>query len=128
MTDTATAGHRGLETPPPFARRFEAIVFDWDGPEAPGPGPVAGRLRELVEQACAAGLELGIVNGTDVGSVDERLRARPTGPGRLLRAVNSGSEMSARWLMCQLWRSGIGPAQMLLTPDAQTVSSVILRS
>ena len=39
-------------------------------------------MRRLVEEACAAGIELAIVSGTHVDNVDGQLAARPGGPGR----------------------------------------------
>ena len=79
--------------PPPLARRFEAIVFDWYGTAVPDRRADATRMRGLVEDACAAGLELAVVSRTDVGSVDGQLAARPAGPGGLVLALNRGSEV-----------------------------------
>ncbi|HEU6446380.1 MAG TPA: glycosyl hydrolase family 65 protein [Gaiellaceae bacterium] len=53
----------------------------------------ADGLRELVEELCTLGLDLAVVTGTHVGNVDDQLRARPTGPGRLHFLVNRGSEV-----------------------------------
>jgi hypothetical protein len=79
--------------PPLLARRFEAIVFDWDGTAVPDRHADATRMRRLVEDACAAGLELAVVSGTHVGNVDDQLTARPAGPGGLVLALNRGSEV-----------------------------------
>jgi trehalose/maltose hydrolase-like predicted phosphorylase len=79
--------------PPPLARRFEAIVFDWDGTAVPNRHADASRMRRLVEEACAAGLEMAVVSGTHVGNVDRQLAARPAGPGGLVLALNRGSEV-----------------------------------
>jgi trehalose/maltose hydrolase-like predicted phosphorylase len=79
--------------PPLLARRFEAIVFDWDGTAVPDRHADATRMRRLVEDACAAGLELVVVSGTHVGNVDDQLTARPAGPGGLVLALNRGSEV-----------------------------------
>jgi glycosyl hydrolase family 65 len=76
-------------------RRFEAIVFDWDGTAVPDRQADAGRVRELVEALCAHGMNLGIVTGTHVGNVDGQLQARPPGPGRLYLCLNRGSEVFA---------------------------------
>lgn len=70
---------------PPHAaldRRFEAVVFDWDGTAVPDREADASVLRELVEELCALGLDLAVITGTHVGNVDGQLRARPdwTGP------------------------------------------------
>jgi trehalose/maltose hydrolase-like predicted phosphorylase len=74
-------------------RRFEAIVFDWDGTAVPDRQAEASRLRDLVEQLCALGLDLCVVTGTHLGNVDEQLRARPSGPGCLYVCTNRGSEV-----------------------------------
>ncbi|HSO99204.1 MAG TPA: glycosyl hydrolase family 65 protein [Solirubrobacteraceae bacterium] len=79
--------------PAPLARRFEAIVFDWDGTAVPDRRADATRMRHLVEQACAAGIEMVVVSGTHVGNVDGQLAARPNGPGGLVLALNRGSEL-----------------------------------
>ncbi len=50
-------------------------------------------MRDLVERLCAAGVDVAVVSGTHVGNVDGQLHARPTGPGRLLLALNRGSEL-----------------------------------
>ena len=83
------------ELPPVLDRRFEAVIFDWDGTAVPDRGADAGELRLLVEELCAQGLDLIVITGTHVGNVDEQLRARPAGPGRLYFCVNRGSEVFA---------------------------------
>lgn len=74
-------------------RRFDAIVFDWDGTAVPDRSADALRLRELIEALCGQGVHLGVVTGTHVGNVDSQLRARPSGPGRLYLCMNRGSEV-----------------------------------
>jgi trehalose/maltose hydrolase-like predicted phosphorylase len=76
-----------------LARRFEAVLFDWDGTAAPGRKADATRLRALLEEASRAGLELAVVSGTNVQDIDEQLGARPPGPGGLVLALNRGSEV-----------------------------------
>ena len=76
-----------------LARRFEAIVFDWDGIAAPDRPAAATRLRRLVEDACEAGIELAIVSDADVETVDGELAARPGNRGGLVLALNRGSEV-----------------------------------
>ena len=73
-------------------RRFEAVIFDWDGTAVPDRTADASRLRSLVEQLCAEGVELAVVSGTGVENVDGQLAARPRGPGRLHLLLNRGSE------------------------------------
>jgi trehalose/maltose hydrolase-like predicted phosphorylase len=86
----APASHR---LPAALDRRFEAIVFDWDGTAVPDRQTDASRLGKLIEELCALGMELGIVSGGDVGDLDGRLQARPKGPGRLYLCPNRGSEV-----------------------------------
>ena len=93
VTDTAPALTAAIRECPALARRFERIVFDWDGAAVPNRHADAGRLRELVEAAAVHGLELAVVSGTHVGNVDRQLQARPAGPGGLILAVNRGSEV-----------------------------------
>jgi trehalose/maltose hydrolase-like predicted phosphorylase len=83
----------GPALPAVLDRRFEAVVFDWDGTAVPDRAADASRVRELVEALCAAGLDLAVVTGTHVGNVDGQLGARPTGPGRLYLCMNRGSEV-----------------------------------
>jgi trehalose/maltose hydrolase-like predicted phosphorylase len=82
-----------LRLPAELDRRFEAVVFDWDGTALPDRGADADELRALVEELCAYGLDLIVITGTHVDNVDGQLRARPPGPGRLHFCVNRGSEV-----------------------------------
>ena len=68
-------------------------MFDWDGTAGPDRGANASELRALVEELCAHGLDLVAVTGTSVDRVDDQLRARPSGPGRLHLCVDRGSEV-----------------------------------
>lgn len=77
----------------PIGRRFEALVFDWDGTAVPDRAADAAEVRTLVERCCAQGVHVAVVSGTHVGNVDGQLGARPRGPGRLLLACNRGSEL-----------------------------------
>jgi trehalose/maltose hydrolase-like predicted phosphorylase len=85
--------HRRL--PPSLDRRFEAVVFDWDGTAVPDRAADARELRALVEKLTRHGLDLVVIAGTHVGNVDGQLGARPPGPGRLYFCVNRGSEVYA---------------------------------
>ena len=86
---TKTGGAAALD------RRFEAVVFDWDGTAVPDRSADAGELRALIEELSALGLDLIVITGTHVGNVDGQLGARPAGPGRLYFCVNRGSEVYA---------------------------------
>jgi len=79
--------------PPSLDRRFEALVFDWDGTAVPDRGADGGPVRAVVEAACAAGLDVAVVSGTHVENIDGQLGARPQGPGELHLMLNRGSEV-----------------------------------
>ena len=74
-------------------RRFEAFVFDWDGTAVPDRNADASELRQLIESLCAAGAYVAVVSGTHLENIDGPLRARPALPGRLVLALNRGSEV-----------------------------------
>jgi trehalose/maltose hydrolase-like predicted phosphorylase len=93
MTTAAAEPVGASDASSALARRFEAVVFDWDGTAVPDRAADASRIRALVERASAHGLELAIVSGTHVGNVDGQLVARPAGPGGLILALNRGSEV-----------------------------------
>ena len=88
MTRAVPVSVQAIRQSPALARRFEAVIFDWDGTAVPDRRVDATRIRGLVEQACAHGLELAVVSGTHVGNVDGHLAARPAGPGGLILALN----------------------------------------
>ncbi len=93
MTGTARSAVEAVRASPALARRFEAIIFDWDGAAAPPRRADVERVRRLVEQAIAHSLELALVSGDDVRSIERQLGARPDGPGGLILALNHGSEV-----------------------------------
>ena len=93
MTNTAFAPVAASGESALLARRFEAILFDWDGTAAPDRRADASRIRRLVEEASTQGLELAVVSDTHLGDVDGQLAARPRGPGGLILALNRGSEV-----------------------------------
>ena len=74
-------------------RRFEGLVFDWDGTAVPDRSADAGRLRVGVEGACELGLHVAVVSGTHLENIDGQLAARPRGPGTLHLLLNRGSEV-----------------------------------
>src|SRR5918995_5258465 len=78
--------------PPEVARRFEAVVFDWDGTAVTDREADATEVRTLVESLSAAAVDVFIVSGTHVGNIHGQLGARPPGPGRLYLCLNRGSE------------------------------------
>ncbi len=94
MTAVVETGRApGHTLPAALDRRFEAVVFDWDGTAVPDRQADATGLRELVEALTAQGMDLAVVTGTHVHNVDDQLGARPQGPGRLFLCMNRGSEV-----------------------------------
>jgi trehalose/maltose hydrolase-like predicted phosphorylase len=92
------AGARPLDSVPiplELARRFEAVVFDWDGTAVPDRAADASAVRAAIEALCAAGMDVAVVTGTHIGNVDGQLLARPMGPGGLYLCLNRGSEVFA---------------------------------
>jgi hypothetical protein len=77
-------------------RRFDAVMFDWDGTAVVDRRADASELRRLVEQLSSLGCHLVVSSGTHLENVDDQLRARPAGPGRLYASSNRGSEL---WLL-----------------------------
>jgi trehalose/maltose hydrolase-like predicted phosphorylase len=72
---------------------FDAIVFDWDGTAVPDRQADAAGVRERVEALCLAGVHVFVVSGTHLENIDDQLRARPRGRGRLFVCCNRGSEV-----------------------------------
>jgi len=155
MTGAPSARAGGLSDEPAPARRFEALIFDWDrGDEPHGRGDE--HLGATIEEACAHGLELAIVSRMVVGELDALLAARPAGPGGLILATSWGGEVfsvdrdglkpafgttaritgdaqgreveptnHARWVMPWLWRCGIAPEQVLIAGGRDVVVAVL---
>jgi trehalose/maltose hydrolase-like predicted phosphorylase len=86
---------RAPRLPAPLARRFEAVLFDWDGTAVPDRRADARTVRTLVERLSSAGVDVVVVSGTNVDNVDAQLAARPEGPGLLYLCLNRGSEAFA---------------------------------
>ncbi len=84
---------RSSSMPVSLDRRFEAAMFDWDGTAVADRDADASAVRNVVESLCAGGVDVAIVSGTHLENVDGQLGARPSGPGRLLMALNRGSEL-----------------------------------
>ena len=82
-----------LKLPAALDRRFEAVVFDWDGTAVPDRSADASELRALVEELCALGLDLSSsparTSATSTGSCGPGRRAR----GGFYFCVNRGSEV-----------------------------------
>ena len=136
-----TPSHRKAE----LARRFDAFVLDWDRIAVPDWQAQASALRVAVERLCALAADVAVISGTDVGNVDPQLGARPEGPGRLFLCLSGGSEVfrvkgdgpqlvtrigltgkadSARWVLAELWRRGIGPGLVLIAGEDDSLVAV----
>lgn len=131
---------------PRFDRRFEAIVFDWDGTAGLDGASAVDPLRALVEQLCERGVHVAAISDAPVDDVDGRFRARPTGPGRLYLVCNRGTEVFTvagdgpqpawgrdpvagadrgqafaddpwHWLVHRLWSDGVPPDAVLVVGD-----------
>jgi hypothetical protein len=103
--------------PADLDRRFEALIFDWDGTAAPDRAADAAAVRAAVQDACALGLDVAVVSGTHVGNIDGQLRARPRGPGELHLLLNRGSEV---------FRAGTGGVELLERRTASDVQEAAL--
>jgi len=86
----ALPGHPSAEAPD---ETFEALVFDWDGTAVPDRQADATEARECIEALCSAGTHVFVVSGTHLENIDDQLRARPTGRGKLHLCCNRGSEV-----------------------------------
>ena len=116
-------------------RRFEAAAFDWDGTAVADRAADASALRELFAALLEAGFDLALITGTDIANVDSQLGLRPRGPGRIIVACNSGSDVfeltpvgpvalehrsagnktdSFRYLLAWFARRGVRPQQTLI--------------
>lgn len=70
-----------------------AVVFDWDGTAVADRHRSARQVRRRIESLCERGIHVAVVSGAQVDNIDRQFGARPSGPGRLLLALNRGSEL-----------------------------------
>jgi trehalose/maltose hydrolase-like predicted phosphorylase len=94
-------------------RTVEAVVLDWESTGASLPSTSMAALRRRVEALSAACVDVAVLVEPHVGAVDDRLRARPPGPGRLLVCVSHGAELfevgpDGPWLVR---RQEVGPTR-----------------
>ena len=82
-----------MSGPPLLGRTVAAVVLDWDGTAVADRSVSAAPVRERLERLSALGVHAAVVSGTHLANVDGQLGARPPGPGRLLLALNRGSEL-----------------------------------
>lgn len=88
-------------------------MFDWDGTAVTDRAAPADAVRDRVERLSAIGVHTAVVSGTHLANVDGQLAARPPGPGRLLLALNRGSELFE-----------VGPAGPVLLADVPETADV----
>lgn len=119
-------------------RRFDAVIFAWEGTAVTGKHGSPGELRALVERLCAHGMHVAVVANARIDDVDGRLGVRPTGPGRLLLAVDGGAEIhevdaagphvlrprdaigdARAAILAELWCSGVGPSLVVVAGGAR---------
>lgn len=76
-----------------IGRTVEAVVLDWESTGASLPSTSLAALSRQVEAMSAVYVDVAVLGAADVGAVDDRLRARPPGPGRLLICVGNDAEL-----------------------------------
>ena len=76
-----------------LAREFPLVCFDWGGTAVEHRGADAAAVRSRIERLTALGVDMAVMSGRDVGSVDGQLRARPAVEGRLFLFLSRGSEV-----------------------------------
>lgn len=81
--------------PKSLRRRFEALIFDWDGTAVPDRVTAVPKLCETIERLTQLGMDVAVITGTNIDNVDPQLGARPEGPGQLYLGLNRGSEIFA---------------------------------
>jgi len=154
MTSVPSARTASIPGPAP-ARRFEALIFDWDHGATPHDRG-AESLGALIEEVCAHGLDLAIVSGVVVDELDAELGARPAGPGGLILATSWGREVFSvdrdgfkrafetappirgkveragfdttggePWVMPWLSQRGIAPEQVLVAGGRDSMQAVL---
>ncbi len=92
-TNAASAPRSGPELPVELDRRFEAVIFDWDGTAVTDRAADGTAARRVIEALCNLGFDVAVVTGTNIKNVDPQLAARPSGPGGLHLCLNRGSEV-----------------------------------
>jgi trehalose/maltose hydrolase-like predicted phosphorylase len=71
----------------------EAVAFTWEGAAWPSRRGGVAPVRRRVEALSAVGVDVVVLSQADVAHVDEQLRSRPPGPGRLLLCGGRGTDL-----------------------------------
>ena len=74
-------------------REFAVLCFSWNGTVVADREVDPAAVRSRVERLCALGVDIAIVSGANVATVDGQLHARPDVEGRLFLFLSSGSEV-----------------------------------
>jgi trehalose/maltose hydrolase-like predicted phosphorylase len=74
-------------------REFAVLCFSWNGTVVADRKADPMAVRSRVERLCALGVDIAIVSGANVATVDGQLHARPDVEGRLFLFLSSGSEV-----------------------------------
>src|SRR5450759_5238072 len=74
-------------------REFAVLCFSWNGTVVADREVDPMAVRSRVERLCALGVDIAIVSGANVATVDGQLHARPDVEGRLFLFLSSGSEV-----------------------------------
>src|ERR1035437_357607 len=83
----AVGGHKLI------APTAEAMAFTWEGAAWPSRRDGVAPVRRRVEALSAVGVDVVVLSQADVAHVDEQLRSRPPGPGRLLLCGGRGTDL-----------------------------------
>src|ERR1017187_3084746 len=83
----ADGGHKLI------GRTAEAVAFTWEGAAWPSRRGGVAPVRRRVEALSAVGVDVVVLSQADVAHVDEQLRSRPPGPGRLLLCGGRGTDL-----------------------------------
>jgi kojibiose phosphorylase len=75
-----------------FGRAYNVVCFGWRGTAVAGRRSDASEVRSRVERLAALGVDVVVVSGSDIHTVDRQLRARPGGEGHLFLLLQRGSE------------------------------------
>jgi hypothetical protein len=74
-------------------REFAVLCFSWNGTVVADREVDPLAVRSRVERLCALGVDIAIVSGANVATIDGQLHARPDVEGRLFLFLSSGSEV-----------------------------------
>lgn len=85
---------RGSIWPHQLRRRFQLLIFDWDGTAVPDRTTPVPRLVESLDGLLRLGVRCAVITGTHHGNIESQCLSRLSSEGRkrLLLCTNRGSE------------------------------------